>query len=49
MKGDIPTYERGRILGHEGVGVIDKIGAGVRNFEHGDRVTCVLHFRIRNV
>jgi alcohol dehydrogenase len=38
MKGDVPTCEPGRILGHEGVGIIDKIGAGVRNFEHGDRV-----------
>lgn len=38
MKGDVPTCESGRILGHEGVGVIDKIGAGVRSFEYGDRV-----------
>lgn len=33
MKGDIPTYERGRILGHEGVGVIDKFGVGARKFD----------------
>lgn len=38
IKGDVPTCEHGRILGHEGVGIIDKIGDGVRSFEHGDRV-----------
>ena len=38
IKGDVPTCQPGRILGHEGVGIIDKIGAGVRSFEHGDRV-----------
>lgn len=38
IKGDVPTCQPGRILGHEGVGIIDKIGAGVRSFEQGDRV-----------
>lgn len=38
LKGDVPTCVPGRILGHEGVGVIDKIGAGVTAFHPGDRV-----------
>ena len=27
LKGDVPTCEPGRILGHEGVGVIDSVGS----------------------
>ena len=38
LKGDLPTCKPGRILGHEGVGVIDSIGASVANFKVGDRV-----------
>jgi len=38
LKGDVPTCAPGRILGHEGVGIIDKIGAGVSTFCPGDRV-----------
>lgn len=38
MKGDVPTVTNGRILGHEGVGVIEAVGAGVTNFNQGDRV-----------
>ena len=38
LKGDVPTCEPGRILGHEGVGVIDSVGAGVAAFKAGDRV-----------
>ncbi len=29
LKGDVPTCQPGRILGHEGVGVIDAVGTGV--------------------
>ena len=28
LKGDLPSCEPGRILGHEGVGVIDSVGPG---------------------
>ena len=28
LKGDVPTCEPGRILGHEGVGVVEEVGAG---------------------
>ena len=43
LKGDVPTCKPGRILGHEGVGIIDKVGAGVTAFKQGDRVliSCV--------
>ncbi len=38
MKGDVPTATDGRILGHEGVGVIDEVGSAVSSFKKGDRV-----------
>jgi alcohol dehydrogenase len=38
MKGDVPTVTDGRILGHEGVGIIEEMGPGVSNFKKGDRV-----------
>lgn len=38
MKGDVPAVTDGRILGHEGVGVIESIGSGVSNFRVKDRV-----------
>ena len=38
LKGDVATCVPGRILGHEGVGVIDSVGAGVTAFKPGDRV-----------
>jgi alcohol dehydrogenase len=43
LKGDMPEVKAGRILGHEGVGIIDEVGAGVTSFKRGDRVliSCV--------
>src|SRR5580692_5592444 len=38
LKGDVPTCQPGRILGHEGVGIIDAIGPAVTSFKPGDRV-----------
>jgi len=38
LKGDLPTVKEGRILGHEGIGVIDAVGAGISRFKKGDRV-----------
>jgi alcohol dehydrogenase len=38
LKGDVPTCTPGRILGHEGVGVVQKTGAGVTAFHEGDSV-----------
>ena len=38
LKGDVATCEPGRILGHEGVGVVEEAGSGVATFKAGDRV-----------
>jgi alcohol dehydrogenase len=38
MKGDVPTVTDGRILGHEGVGIIEQTGGSVSNFTVGDHV-----------
>ena len=38
LKGDVPTCAPGRILGHEGLGVVAAVGAGVTTFRPGDRV-----------
>src|ERR1700730_7136034 len=38
LKGDVPTCKPGRILGHEGVGIVDKIGSSVTEFKPGDHV-----------
>jgi len=38
MKGDVPEVTDGRILGHEGVGVIVEVGSAVTNFKEGDHV-----------
>ncbi|TFU03284.1 alcohol dehydrogenase [Polymorphobacter arshaanensis] len=38
LKGDVATCTPGRILGHEGVGIIDSVGTGVTIFKKGDRV-----------
>jgi alcohol dehydrogenase len=43
LKGDLPSCTPGRILGHEGVGVIDQVGPAVTAFKPGDKVliSCV--------
>jgi alcohol dehydrogenase len=38
LKGDVPSVTPGRILGHEGVGVVEAVGSGVTAFRPGDRV-----------
>ncbi|OAF98874.1 alcohol dehydrogenase GroES domain protein [Paraphaeosphaeria sporulosa] len=38
LKGDVPTVSKGRVLGHEGVGTIEAVGAGVSSFKPGDTV-----------
>lgn len=38
LKGDVPSVESGRILGHEGVGTIVETGASVSGLQVGDRV-----------
>lgn len=38
LKGDVPTVPDGRILGHEGVGFVEEVGANVSNVHPGDKV-----------
>jgi len=38
LKGDVPTCAPGRILGHEGVGIVEKTGANVTSLKAGDHV-----------
>ena len=38
LKGDVPTVDRGRILGHEAVGTIVDIGTAVTTVRKGDKV-----------
>jgi alcohol dehydrogenase len=38
LKGDVPAVTPGRVLGHEGVGVITEIGSAVASLRVGDRV-----------
>src|SRR5688572_15751079 len=38
LKGDVPMVEKGRILGHEGCGIVEETGSAVSGFKKGDRV-----------
>jgi alcohol dehydrogenase len=38
LKGDVPSCTPGRVLGHEGVGVVESVGAAVTAFQAGDHV-----------
>ena len=43
LEGDLPSVTDGRILGHEGIGVVEHVGTGVSEFHVGDKViiSCV--------
>ncbi len=43
LKGDLPSVTEGRILGHEGIGVVEQVGPGVAEFHVGEKViiSCV--------
>ncbi len=38
LKGDVASCQPGRILGHEGVGIVEETGQGVTGFAKGDAV-----------
>lgn len=38
LKGDVPGISDGRILGHEGVGIVEEVGTNVVGFHKGDKV-----------
>jgi threonine dehydrogenase-like Zn-dependent dehydrogenase len=38
VRGTLPGMKEGTVLGHEGVGIVDRVGPDVRNFRKGDRV-----------
>ncbi len=43
LKGDVATCTPGRVLGHEGIGIVEEVGSGVSAYKKGDRVliSCV--------
>jgi alcohol dehydrogenase len=38
LKGDVPSVTDGRILGHEGVGIVEEVGTAVTGIRKGDTV-----------
>lgn len=38
VRGTLPGMKPGTVLGHEGVGIVEKVGKDVRNLREGDRV-----------
>ncbi|MFO7539753.1 MAG: zinc-dependent alcohol dehydrogenase family protein [Chloroflexota bacterium] len=38
LKGGVDTVDPGRIIGHEGVGIVESVGSGVAQLKPGDRV-----------
>jgi threonine dehydrogenase-like Zn-dependent dehydrogenase len=38
IRGTMSGMKKGRILGHEAVGIVEEVGTAVRNFRKGDRV-----------
>lgn len=38
ISGDVPTIADGRVLGHEGIGIVVEVGSEVKNVQRGDKV-----------
>ncbi|TDV23577.1 alcohol dehydrogenase [Mycoplasmopsis mustelae] len=38
LKGDVPETQPGKVLGHEGIGIVEEVGSAVSNFKVGDKV-----------
>ena len=47
LKGDVPEVTDGRILGHEAVGTVEDVGAGVKNVQARRSRAGVVHHRVR--
>lgn len=43
LKGDCPEVDSNRVLGHEGIAIVEEVGEAVTNFKKGDKVivSCV--------
>lgn len=43
LRGDVPAVAEGRVLGHEGVGIVVEVGSAVRSVAVGDRaiIACI--------
>jgi alcohol dehydrogenase len=46
LKGDVPTVDEGRTLGHEAVGTVVEVGSGVRSVEAGTRFLFRVYRRV---
>ena len=49
LKGDVPAVTDGRILGHEAVGTVESVGAGVKNVSRRRPGARVVHHRLRHL
>ena len=49
LKGDVPAVTDGRILGHEAVGTVESVGAGVKNVKRRRPGARLVHHRLRRV
>ena len=49
LKGDVPSVTDGRILGHEGVGVVEDVGAAVSGICQGRHGADLVHHVLRQV
>ena len=49
IRGTMPGMKPGTILGHEGVGVVEEVGEGVRNLQRGRPRGHPLHHRLRQL
>ena len=49
LKGDVPAVTDGRILGHEAVGTVESVGAGVKTVKRRRPGARLVHHRVRHV
>lgn len=38
LRGNVSTFKKGSVLGHEGIGIVEQCGSGVESFKPGDKV-----------